>query len=138
MLSSAWLPGGCPTRGALMRKRITKALVDTLKPGTLVWDTEVSRFGIRRRAEARVYLVKYRTHHGRQRWLRIGEHGSPWNPITARREAQRLLGRVAGHEDPAAVRIAQRSDPTVADLCDRFLTEHVAPKLKPRTAAEYR
>ncbi len=119
-----------------MRKKITKSVVDALKPGALVWDTEVARFGIRRRAEARTYFVKYR-HHGRQRWLRIGEHGSPWTPDTARGEALRLLGLVAQDQDPAAVKLAARTAPTVADLCDRFLAEH-APKKKPSTAAEYR
>jgi integrase len=120
-----------------MRKRITKALVDTLPAGSLAWDTEVPRFAVRRQSTARVYLVKYRTDGRRQRWFRIGEHGSPWTPDTARKEASRILGLVAQGQDPAAVRIDTRTAPTVADLCDRFLSEHT-PKLRPSTAAEYR
>lgn len=30
----------------------------------------------------------------------IGRHGSPWTPDTARTEAKRLLGLVAGGKDP--------------------------------------
>jgi integrase len=120
-----------------MRKRITKAVVDALRPGGLVWDTDVSRFGVRRREGPPVYVVKYR-HQGRQRWVRIGQHGSPWTPETARRDALRILGLVAQEKDPAAARLATKDAPTVADLCDRFLAEHAAAKLKPTTAAEYR
>ena len=114
-----------------------KTLVDALKPGSLVWDTEVKRFAVRRQADARVYLVKYR-HAGRQRWVRIGAHGSPCTPDGARTEALRLLGLVADDADPAAPRLAMRDAPTVAHLCERFLIEHATPKLKPRTTAEYR
>jgi integrase len=120
-----------------MRKKITKTLVDTLPPGSLVWDTEVQRFAVRRQAEARVYCIKYR-HAGRQRWVRIGAHGSPWSPEQARTEALRLLGLVADETDPAAMRGALRGAPTVSEVCDRFLTEHATPKLKARTTAEYR
>lgn len=119
-----------------MRKKITKSVVDALKPGALVWDTEVARFGIRRRAEARVYAVKYR-HRGRQRWLRIGEHGSPWTPETARREALRLLGLVAQDQDPAGARSATREALTVGAVLDRFLSDHVTRKRR-STAHEYR
>ena len=120
-----------------MRKKISKALVDKLPAGSLVWDTEVPRFAVRRQSAARVYLVKYRTDGHRQRWFRVGEHGSPWTPGTARKEASRILGLVAQGQDPAAVKISTRTAPTVGDLCDRFLTEHM-PKLRPSTAAEYR
>ena len=45
-----------------MRKKISKTVVDALLPGAIVWDTQMSRFGVRRRADARVYPVKYRAH----------------------------------------------------------------------------
>jgi integrase len=121
-----------------MRQKITKSVVDAMPPGSLIWDTEVPRLGIRRRADAKVYVVKYRTADRRQRWARIGAHGSPWTPETARREALRLLGDVAGGADPVATKIGTRTAPTVSDLCERFLSEHVAVKLKATTATEYR
>lgn len=81
-----------------------------------------------------MYIIEY-GHQGRQRWLRIVEHGSPWTPETARREALRLLGFVAQDQDPAAVTLTTRTAPTVANLCERFLTKH-APKKKASKAAE--
>jgi hypothetical protein len=75
---------------------------------------------------------------GRQRWITIGRHGSPWTPETARREALRLLGLRAVGKDPATERDRQKGAFTIADLADRFLAEHVAHRCKPRTAEEYR
>ncbi len=87
-------------------RRITKGLVDALKPGSLVWDSDVVGFGVRRQRVAKIYVLKTRIG-GRQRWLTIGRHG-PWTPDTARREARRILGDVAGGDDPASARDAER------------------------------
>jgi integrase len=40
--------------------------------------------------------------------------------------------------DPAAVRAAQKAAPMMTDFAERFMTEHVDTKCKPRTAKEYR
>lgn len=56
-------------------RRITKRTVDALKPGEIVWDSEVKGFGIRCQRVAKVYVLKTRVG-GRQRWLSIGRHGS--------------------------------------------------------------
>ncbi len=123
-----------------MNNRITKRAVDALKPGkrdVLIWDGEVRGFGVRcRPGGATYYLLKYRMG-GRQRWYTIGKHGSPWTAETARREAKRLLGEVARHHDPAAVRDAGKAAKTVAELGKRFLNEHVPQRCKPSTAGEY-
>ena len=77
------------------KKRITVNLVKSLKPGETVWDISPVGFAARCQRSAKVYCLKYRFK-GRQRWLTIGKHGSPWTPDTARTEAERLLGMVAG------------------------------------------
>jgi len=59
-------------------------------------------------------------------------------PDQARKEAARLSGAIASGGDPAAVRAAEKSAPTLRVLAERFLNEHVATKTKPRTAVEYR
>jgi hypothetical protein len=64
--------------------KITKAAVDRLSPGEMVWDAEIRGFGVRCQRRDRVYMVKYRSQ-GRQRWFTIGKHGSPWTPELARR-----------------------------------------------------
>jgi integrase len=113
-------------------RRITVRLVDALKPGELAWDADVRGFGVRRQRDARMYVLKRRVA-GVQRWLTIGEHGAPWTPETARREAQRLLGAIAGGKDPTIAREAARKAPTIDDLADRYLAEHVAVHNKPTT-----
>jgi integrase len=50
-------------------------------------------------------VLKYRAG-GRQRWATIGTHGSPWTPETARREAKRLLSRIAEGKHPAFAAVA--------------------------------
>jgi integrase len=123
-----------------MRDRITKRAVDQLSPGSrdvLRWDAEIKGFGVRcRPSGAKHYVLKMRVG-GRQRWLTIGRHGSPWTPDTARREAVRLLGLKAGGSDPATVRDRQKGALMIAELADRFLREHAARHCKPRTQEEY-
>lgn len=100
--------------------KITKSVVDRLAAGETVWDTETRGFGVRRQARDPVYVLKYRAA-GRQRLLTIGKHGAPWTPDTARKEAVRALGAVAGDQDPAADRDNRRSALTVADLATKYL-----------------
>ena len=123
-----------------MKTKITKRTVDSLSPGPsdmLIWDAEVKGFGVRcRPSGSKHYFLKTRIG-GRQRWLKIGRHGSPWTPDTARREALRLLGLKASGQDPATERDRQKGTVTITELADRFLREHVAQHCKPRTVEEY-
>jgi len=123
-----------------MPPKITKRTVDQLSPGSrdrILWDREVRGFGIRcRPSGAKHYVLKMRVG-GRQRWLTIGRHGSPWTPDNARREALRLLGLKAAGHDPASERDRQKGATTIAELGKRFLHEYVPQHCKPRTAEEY-
>lgn len=114
-------------------QRITKRTVDNLKPGGLVWDSEVKGFGVRCQRAAKTYVLKTRIG-GVQRWITIGRHGSPWTPEAARQEAVRLLGAKAAGRDPAEARDEAKRDPSVAELCDLYLAEGCAIK-KPSTIA---
>ncbi len=121
-----------------MEKKITKRAVDDAKPGEFLWDTELKGFGLKVTASHKVYILQYRRG-GRgspTKRVTIGRHGAV-TPAQARDEATRLLGAIATGSDPAAARAAARRAPTVEDLAARFLTQHVATKLKPRTAADY-
>ena len=131
----------------VMRGKITKRSVDLLKPAadrteTVLWDSELKGFGARvQRGGAKSYILHYRAGTGRGaplRKLTIGRHGSPWTAETARREARRLLGLVEAGADPARDKAARQAAPTVAQLAERFLGEHVEAKRKVSTAAEYR
>jgi integrase len=97
-------------------------------PGETKWDAgkgAVTGFGIRRRrGDAVTYVLKYRVgggRRGRQRWITIGRHGSPWTPEAARQEARRILGAVADGNDPAAEKQAARAAMTFDELCDEYV-----------------
>jgi len=114
----------------MVGRKIGLREVRALELDQTVWDTTVAGFGARRqRSEVVSYVLIYRTQEGRQRWHTIGRHGSPWTPDTARVEAQRLLGLVAGGADPAATKRAVRQAATVSDLCDLYMKDAEAGRL---------
>ena len=119
---------------ATKKARITKRAVDALKPGSILWDTDVKGFGVRCQRRDKVYFLKA-TVRGKQRWLTIGPHGSPWTPEKARKEAKRKHGAIADGGDPAADREAARHNPTVADLCERYYEDYAKEHKKPSSAA---
>jgi integrase len=73
---------------------------------------------------------------GRQRWITIGPHGSPWTPQTARKEAAALLVEALEGNDRIALRQVARKTVTFNKAADAFFTGY-AQKLKPRTRKEY-
>jgi integrase len=101
----------------------------------MLWDGEVLGFLARRQKDSVSYIVFYRTAEGRQRWHTIGRHGSPWTPDTARQEAKRVLGSVAGGLDPAALKRAKRNAQSVAELCDLYLADAEAGRILTRRRA---
>jgi integrase len=114
-----------------MQGKITKTSVDRLEPWTVLWDTDVKGFGVRRHgADARHYLLRYRFG-GKQTFRKIGRHGSPFTPDTARAEARRLLGLIVTGVNPAA-QPPQSEDFT--SEAERYLA-HKQPGLKPQAYA---
>ena len=118
----------------MAKVRISNRTVAALKGAEtdqFLWDTDLAGFGLKATPAGRkVYVVQYRLGGGRTRTRRItiGSHGSPWTPDGARKEAKRILGKVANGEDPADERIALRKDLSIAELCDLYLTEGVTHK----------
>src|ERR1019366_4972454 len=121
-------------------KGITIRAVQALKPGETIWDANhneaVRGFGIRRQRGDAVYVIKYRIF-GRQRFVTIGRHGSPWTPDKARREAKRLLGLVAAGKDPPIEKTEARAKAadTLGKVADDYLM-YAKKKQKPRSYAE--
>jgi integrase len=109
--------------------KVTKSAVEQLGQGQLLWDQSLNGFGARRQRRNVFYLLRYRLN-GRQRFITIGRHGSPWTPDTARNEARRLLGLVAGRSDPADERI--RPAETFGAEVNRYL-ERKRGSMKPRS-----
>jgi integrase len=126
--------------GSQMLGTISIRTVETLAQGETLWDAghrgAVRGFGVRRQQDGASYVVKYRVG-GRQRFLTIGPHGSPWTPDQARREARRLLGLVASGGDPADERAQYRLQAAdiLRKIIDRYL-RHARTKQKPRSYIE--
>lgn len=124
--------------------RITKRTVDALQSNGgefTAWDDTVSGFGVRVRSSgAKSYLVVYRAGSGRGAPVRrytIAAVGKI-TPERARARAKVILGAVAHGHDPADQKTTERGTPTVAELADRFMADHVRPKRKAGTAEFYR
>lgn len=121
-----------------MTAKITKSVVDAAKPAEkdgFVWDGELKGFGLKTTPKGRkVYVAQYRLPGQSTRRYTIGQHGSPWTPITARQEATRILGLVAAGVDPGEEKRLSKNDLTVNQLCDLYLIEGTRTK-KPSTIA---
>ncbi len=103
-----------------------------------LWDSELEDFGLRVfPAGRKSYLVQYRNAAGRTRRLTLGLHGK-LTPAEARQLARERLMEAASGGDPSQDRRKSREAPTVAELVQRFLGEHVELKRKATTAREYR
>ena len=125
-------------------QRITKRVVDSLRAQSneyTVWDAKLPGFGVRVRPSAAMsYIVVYRAGSGRGAPVRrftIASVGRA-TPEKARKHAQAILGAVAHGRDPAGEKTTERGTPTVAELADRFVVEHIEPKRKPGTTTFYR
>ena len=123
---------------ASARQRINKRLIDGISAdGTdrLLWDSDVSGFGLRvSSAGCLTYILQYRLS-GRERRYKIGRHGSPWAPETARQEARRLLGLIAAGQDPQQSRFDERVELSVAQVCDLYLSEGLLTRKETSIAA---
>ena len=115
-----------------MLGKITKSTVERLPVNEVLWDQSLNGFGARRQLRHVHYLLRYRLN-GKQRFISIGRHGSPWTPDTARTEAHRLLGLVASKTDPASERV--RPAETFGAELTRYL-DRKCSSLKPRTITE--
>lgn len=125
-------------------QRITKRAVEALQPRDsefVLWDNSVSGFGVRvRPTGAKSYVVVYRAGAGRGAPVRrytIGAAGKI-TPERARARAKVILGAVAHGHDPANQKASEPGTPTVAEVADRFMADHVRVKRKAGTAEFYR
>src|SRR5882757_9992479 len=113
-----WSVLGRPTGGHMtgnrISKRITKRVVDSLKPSDseyTIWDDALTGFGVRvRPSGAKSFVVVYRAGAGRKapvRKVTLGSIGK-LTPDNARILAQKTMGDVAHGKDPARDRAGVR------------------------------
>lgn len=114
--------------------RLTKRIVDSAKGDpardVFIWATEPRGFGLRiKPSGSRSYLIQYRNAHGRTRRMVIGSVGA-LTPAEAENLAREKLAEVAKGKDPSAERKEARKAKTVAEVCDWYLREARAGKLR--------
>ena len=117
-----------PKRAA-RKQKLTELSVRKLKPEPttyLIWDTHQRGLAVRvQPTGARAWKCIY-SHHGRPRWLHLGDAGAI-GLADARTLAAEAMLAVARGKDPAAEKRAERGAGTFAELAERYV-EHYAKR----------
>ena len=109
----------------------------TVEKDTEFWDRDLTGFGVRvYPAGSKVYVAQARGPKGPRR-VTVGRHGVI-HADEARKRAAMVIARVKVGDTPVAEPMKPVSRPTVAELAERYLEEHVAVRCKPLSAALYR
>lgn len=129
-----------------MAERLTNDLVDSVeapaKGAVTVWDNDPKArgFGVRIFASTqqnpsgvRSFFINYRID-GTERRHTIGQFPT-WSAAAARSEAQELRKRIDRGEDPAVQKRERREAPTISDLIDRYIADHLPKKAAAETEA---
>src|SRR5215467_9791273 len=109
--------------------RLTNNFVAKLSGEAMWWDDDpkATGFGIRSYpGGGKSFFVDYRLN-GRQRRYTIGPFPR-WSAEAAREEAKKLRRRIDRGEDPAGDKRARRTAPTIQDLIDRYVEDHLPTK----------
>lgn len=118
-----------------MAQKLTKVAVERMAVGSTLWDSDVKGFGVRNQGGRPCYILKTRIH-GRQRFISLGKHGSPWTVDAARTEAMRLLTAAKHGDDAARTQKDERFKASLRDIRDHYFRDY-GPKLKIRTLEQY-
>ena len=128
--------------GSPNRQTLSKRIVDALPASdreTVYWDRKLPGFAVRvHPSGSKVYMVHKRSG-GKSRRVTIGRHGV-WSLEDARREAGGIIARLENGETPGrpGADSPSATGPTIAELAERYMTDHVAVRCKPTTARSCR
>ena len=116
-----------------MAEKITRELVKSLdapaKGNSITYDKDIRGFGVRvTKAGHKAFIFNYRTKTtGRERRYTIGTYPD-WSVAAARKEAESLKRVRDRGGDPMGELHEERAAPTVKDLTDRYIEEHLSKK----------
>jgi integrase len=122
-------------------QRLTQAFVDAQVGGDgrdrIIFDSQVSGLGLRITPTGKKIFIAQAYVARRKRRITIGY--APDMPLSkARLEAQQTLIAMRTADRKARLRASAARTITLRELSDRWLTEFVIPKLRPRTVSDYR
>jgi integrase len=109
--------------------RLTNKFVAKLTGEEMWWDDDpkATGFGVRSYpGGSKSFFVDYRLN-GRQRRYTIGPFPR-WSAEAAREQAKKLRKEIDRGVDPAGDKRARRTAPTVQDLIDRYIADHLPKK----------
>src|SRR6516164_3061539 len=112
--------------------RLTNKFVDQLTGKDMWWDDhpKATGFGVRSYpGGGKSFFIDYRLN-GRQRRYTIGPFPR-WSAEAAREEAKDLRKQIDRGVDPAGDKRERRTAPTVQDLIDRYIADHLPKKSIP-------
>lgn len=124
------------------KKKLTKKIIDAAtyegnaqdNERCVIWDAELSGFGLRIYPNGKkAFILSYR-HNGRKRLITIGQYGA----ITldqARNEAKKHHVGIIQGGDPLEDRQRKRTGDTVKDLCEAYIARHAINK---KSGGEYK
>jgi integrase len=118
-----------PGRAVYIDSAVIRRLVDGDGPA-IRWDDDVKArgFGVRKNAGGSItFFFNYRDRDGRERRVSIGPYPR-WTLGQARARARELRKEIDRGDDPAGDRQERREAPTIADLIDRYLRDHLPRK----------
>jgi len=120
--------------------KLTKRSIDAIKPtgeDFFVWDSALPGFGLRVSPKGRkTFIVQYR-YKSRSQRVSIGRQ-SIITVDKARSNAKVILGKIESGNNPAMDVRVYRKAPTLTEINERFVKEHVELRLKPTTQANYK
>ncbi len=124
-----------------MKARLNKRTIDEATyqgpGGCYLWDTELTAFGLRIYPTGNKSFVVTYWSKGRRRFYTLGRYGR-MTVHQAREAALEVFLRVRKGEDPSADQRDARQAPSMADLAERHIKDHVKIKNKARSAKRAR
>src|SRR5262249_51543309 len=139
-----WGPGPLPPRYPEFMIRLTQTLVDALAPDgsdRTIPDTRVPGLRVRVTPSGTItYRIRSRVG-GRRPTVTLGYHRK-MTLAQAREQALQVLADMRRGVDPvlerkSRLKAAAAKQMTMAQLADKWMADHVRPKLKPRTVSDY-
>ena len=109
--------------------RLNNKFVAALPPAVMYWDDDPKAMGFGIRSypgSGKSFFIDYRLN-GRQRRYTIGPFPR-WSAEAAREEAKKLRKAIDRGIDPAGDKRERRTAPTVQDLIDRYIADHLPKK----------
>jgi integrase len=117
--------------------KLSNKFVERLPPGEMWWDddSKATGFGVRSYpGGGKSFFIDYRLD-GRQRRFTIGPFPR-WSADAARERAKKLRKEIDRGVDPAGDKRERREAPTVQDLIDRYIEDHLPKKTVPEQRIE--